>query len=129
VLFVGESKEIPSGYEVWIRGGRTPTGMDALLWAKRAQSLGAGEICLNAIDTDGTQAGYELSITKMISENVSIPVVASGGAGHPEHLFRVLTEGKADAALIASMVHFGHYTIREIKEYLCRKGVKVRMRW
>lgn len=129
VLYVGQSERIPSGYEVWINGGRTPTGIDALWWAKEAERLGAGEICLNSIDADGTQGGYELRITRMISENVSIPVVASGGAGHPEHLFQVLTEGKADAALIASMVHYNQYTIREIKEYLSQRGVKVRMRW
>ena len=127
--WVGPSEKIPSGYEVWINGGRTPTGIDALWWAKEAERLGAGEICLNSIDADGTQEGYELRITRMISEAVSIPVVASGGAGVPEHLFEVLTEGKADAALIASMVHYGLYSISEIKEYLARKGVKVRRVW
>lgn len=129
VLYVGKSEGIPSGYEVWINGGRTPTGIDALWWAKEAERLGAGEICLNSIDADGTQQGYELRITRMISEAVSIPVVASGGAGHPEHLFEVLTEGRADAALIASMVHYGHYRIGEIKHYLSQKGVKVREIW
>lgn len=129
VLYVGESERIPSGYEVWINGGRTPTGIDALWWAKEAERLGAGEICLNSIDADGTQQGYELRITRMISEAVSIPVVASGGAGHPEHLYEVLTKGKADAALIASMVHYGQYTVREIKQYLAQKGVKVREIW
>ena len=129
VLYVGKTERIPSGYEVWINGGRTPTGIDALWWAKEAERLGAGEICLNSIDADGTQEGYELRITRMISEAVSIPVVASGGAGHPEHLFEVLTEGRADAALIASMVHYGHYRIGEIKRYLSQKGVKVREIW
>lgn len=129
VLYVGESERIPSGYEVWINGGRTPTGIDALWWAKEAERLGAGEICLNSIDADGTQEGYELRITRMISEAVSIPVVASGGAGHPEHLVEVLTEGKADAALIASMVHYGKWTVGEIKEYLRARGVKVREIW
>lgn len=125
----GTSEEIPSGYEVWINGGRTPTGIDALWWAQEVERLGAGEICLNSIDADGTQEGYELRLTRMISEAVSIPVVASGGAGVPEHLFEVLTEGRADAALIASMVHYGLYSIREIKDYLARKGVKVRSVW
>lgn len=125
----GPSEEIPSGYEVWINGGRTPTGIDALWWAQEVERLGAGEICLNSIDADGTQEGYELRLTRMISEAVSIPVVASGGAGVPEHLFEVLTEGRADAALIASMVHYGLYSIREIKDYLARKGVKVRSVW
>jgi len=127
--WAGVSEKIPSGYEVWIHGGRTPTGIDAVWWAREAERLGAGEICLNSIDADGTQEGYELRITRMVSEAVSIPVVASGGAGVPEHLFEVLTEGKASAALIASMVHYNLYTIKEIKEYLDRKGVKVRKVW
>ncbi|HSO67346.1 MAG TPA: imidazole glycerol phosphate synthase subunit HisF, partial [Desulfatirhabdiaceae bacterium] len=101
---VKPSSAIPSGYEIVINGGRTHMGIDALEWAKRAESLGAGEICLNSIDADGTQEGYELNLTSLISTHVGIPVIASGGAGKPEHLLRVLTEGKADAALIASMV-------------------------
>jgi cyclase len=103
--------------------------MDALWWAKEAQNLGAGEICLNSIDADGTQDGYELSLTRMISEAVRIPVIASGGAGKPEHLLEILTNGKADAALIASMVHYRHYTIPEIKNYLMAHGVKTRLQW
>ena len=126
---VTPTEKIPSGYEIVIHGGRTYTGIDALWWAKEAENLGAGEICLNSIDADGTQAGFEVNLTKLISENVSIPVIASGGAGVPEHLYEVLTTAKADAALIASMVHYGTYTIREIKEYLHNKGVKVRMVW
>jgi cyclase len=126
---VERSAKIPSGYEVWIKGGRQPMGIDALWWAKEAENLGAGEIVLNSIDADGTKEGYELTITEMIASEVKIPVVASGGAGHPEHLYEVLTKGKADAALIASMVHYGLYTIREIKEYLAKKGVKVRLKW
>ncbi len=120
---------IPSGYEVVIQGGRTPMGIDALWWAKEGVRLGAGEICLNSIDADGTQAGYELTLTRMISEAVSIPVIASGGAGTPEHLARVLTEGHADAALIASMVHYGTYTIRGIQEYLAESHIPVRLLW
>ena len=123
------SPKIPSGYEMVIHGGRTPVGLDALWWAKEGQRLGTGEICLNSIDADGTQDGYELTLTRMISEAVSIPVIASGGAGQPEHLARVLTEGKADAALIASMVHYGTYTIRGIKEYLNGQGVPMRLIW
>ncbi len=123
------SEKIPSGYEIVIHGGRTYTGIDALWWAKEVVSLGAGEICLNSIDTDGTRAGYELVLTKLISENVSIPVVASGGAGVPSHLYDVLTKTNADAALIASIVHYGSYSIKEIKEYLHSHGVKVRMVW
>ena len=125
-LRVGESDAIPSGYEVVVKGGRERTGIDVLEWAKRAEELGAGEICLNSIDADGTKAGYELTITSMISENVGIPVIASGGAGTPEHLREVLVEGKADAALIASMVHFGEYSIATIKDYLASNGVRVR---
>jgi cyclase len=112
-----------------IDGGRTFVGLDALAWARQGESLGAGEICLNSIDADGTQEGYELTLTKMIASSVNIPVIASGGAGRIDHLFDVLTEGVADAALIASMTHYGTYTIREIKSYLHDKGIKVRMTW
>jgi len=117
---------IPSGYEVVIDGGRKLMGIDALEWAQRAEKLGAGEICLNSIDADGTQEGYELNLTSLISTQVGIPVIASGGAGRPEHLRDVLTDGHADAALIASMVHYGSYTISEIKAYLNSCGVRVR---
>ncbi len=126
---VAPTPKIPSGYEMVIHGGRTPMGLDALWWAQEAVRLGAGEICLNSIDADGTQAGYELTLTRMISEAVTIPVIASGGAGTPEHLCQVLTEGRADAALIASMVHYGTYTITEIKQYLDRRGIPVRLSW
>jgi len=105
VKHVGESARIPSGYEIVINGGRTYMGIDALKWAIEARERGAGEICLNSIDADGMQQGYELILTSLISENVGIPVIASGGAGKPEHLADVLTKGQADAALIASMVH------------------------
>lgn len=121
--------QMPSGYRVYINGGRTKTELDALEWAKKAVDLGAGEIVLNSIDADGTKAGYEIPITKMISENVAVPVIASGGGGKPEHLTQVLTEGKADAALIASMVHSGQYTIQGIKEELNKAGVAVRMNY
>ncbi len=126
VKYVGEKDKIPSGYEIVINGGRKHMGMDALKWAQRAQELGAGEICLNSIDADGMQQGYELNLTSLISENVSIPVIASGGAGKPEHLKDVLTKGRADAALIASMVHYGTYTIPGMKKYLDSSGIKVR---
>jgi cyclase len=127
--YVGKSKQIPSGYEIVINGGRMPMNMDALQWAQEAQKLGAGEICLNSIDADGTKEGYELNLTKLISDNVNIPVIASGGAGTPEHLRDVLTVARADAALIASMVHYGTYSITEIKSFLARSGVKVRRTW
>ncbi len=117
----------PSGYRVYINGGRIRTDLDALEWAKEAESRGAGEIVLNSIDADGTRDGYELTVTKMISEAVGIPVVASGGAGTPEHVANVLDAGKADAALIASMVHFGDYTIGEIKSFLNDRGIPVRL--
>jgi cyclase len=126
---VTPSDAIPSGYEMVINGGRTPMGTDALWWAQEAERLGAGEICLNSIDADGTQAGYELTLTRMISTAVSIPVIASGGAGTPEHLREVLTGGQADAALIASMIHYGTYTIKGIKEYLHDCGIPVRLAW
>lgn len=117
----------PCGYRIVINGGRTDTEWDALEWALKAQELGAGEIVLNSIDADGMKNGYELEVTKMISEAVSIPVVASGGAGTPAHLRDVLTKGKADAALIASMVHYGDYTVRQIKDELKEDGVSVRI--
>jgi cyclase len=126
---VKASAAIPSGYEMVIHGGRIRTGLDALWWAKEAERLGAGEICLNSIDADGTQDGYEIDLTRLISTSVHIPVIASGGAGKPEHLFDVLKQGCADAALIASMVHYKSYTISEIKAYLHGKGVKTRMTW
>ena len=123
---VPPSEKIPSGYEIVIDGGRRHMGLDALWWAREAQRLGAGEICLNSIDADGTRSGYELQLTRLISTQVQIPVIASGGAGTPEDLLHVLTEGCADAALIASMIHYGTYTIREIKKFLETNGVKVR---
>ena len=123
---VSVSYAIPSGYEIVIQGGRKPMGIDALAWAKQAEELGAGEICLNSIDADGTKQGYELNLTRMISEAVSIPVIASGGGGTCDHVVDVLGKGKADAALIASMVHYGDYTCSGIKEYVSSKGIKMR---
>jgi len=124
-----ECREFPSGYEVVINGGRTPMGVDALAWALQGESLGAGELVVNSIDADGTREGYEIKLTRMIAEAVSIPVIASGGAGKPEHLYEVLTEGKADAALVASMVHYGEYTVSQLKQWLHDKGVKVRLKY
>jgi cyclase len=117
----------PSGYEVVINGGRTPTGQDALAWAKKAEELGAGEICLNSIDADGTLDGYEITLTRLISSNVTIPVIASGGAGKPEHLLAAVTEGGASAALVASIVHYGQYSLDSLKECLKANGVPVRI--
>jgi cyclase len=129
VLRVTPSEQIPCGYEVYINGGRKAMGIDALAWALEAEQLGAGEICLNSIDADGTQDGYEMTVTPMISGAVSIPVIASGGAGRPEHLTEVVTEGLADAALIASMTHYGTYTIEQIKRDMAAGGVPVRLTW
>ncbi len=120
------SEAIPSGYEVVIDGGRTPMGMDAVEWAQEAEALGAGEICLNAIDTDGVRDGYELNITRKVADAVSIPVIASGGGGTPQHLIDAVTTGGAEAALIASMVHYGDYTVDSIKKDMRAAGVLVR---
>ena len=129
VLKVEASEKIPSGYEIVIHGGRTPTGMDALWWAQEGERLGAGELCVNSIDADGTKEGYEMTLTKMITDAVGIPVIASGGAGHPEHLRALLAEAQADAALIASITHYGEYTVGQLKEYLDKNGVKTRRTW
>jgi cyclase len=126
---VPPTPEIASGYEIVIRGGRTPMGIDAVQWARRGEELGAGEIVVNAIDADGTRQGYEITLTRSIADAVGVPVIASGGGGRPEHLYQVLTEGRADAALVASILHYDEYTIRQLKDHLHRRGVKVRMRW
>lgn len=126
---VEKSKKFPSGYEITIQGFRTRTGLDALQWAKRAADLGAGEIVVNSVDADGTQKGFEINLTRMIAENVGIPVVASGGGGTCRHLIDVFVEGKADAAIVASMTHTGKYTIRQIKDELVKAGIPVRQKW
>lgn len=119
-------KSMPSGYRILINGGRVKTDLDAREWAQKAVSLGAGEIVLNSIDADGTKNGYEIALTKMIAESVGVPVVASGGAGKPEHLADVFTRGSADAALIATMVHSGEYTVSSIKRALSEQKISVR---
>jgi cyclase len=126
---VDVSEQCPSGYEIVINGGRKPMGVDALAWALEGERLGAGELVVNSIDADGTRDGYAIELTRSISEAVRIPVIASGGAGVPDHLVEVLTKGKADAALIASMVHYGDYRVSELKGYLHDQGVKMRMGW
>ena len=123
------SPTLPSGYEIVVDGGRQPMGVDALAWAREGERLGAGELVANAIDADGTRAGYELTLTRMLGEAVRIPVIASGGAGEPAHLYDVLTAGRADAALVASMVHYGDYTVSGLKRYLHERGVKMRLSW
>lgn len=121
------SGSLPSGYEIVTHGGRRDTGMDALEWAHRGEGLGAGEIVVNSIDADGTLEGYALKLTRMFADNVGIPVIASGGGGRPEHLYDALTEGGADAALVASMLHYGHYSVDSIKQHLHDRGLKIRM--
>ncbi len=127
VLRTEVSEALPSGYEIVINWGRTKTGRDALAWALEGEQRGAGELVVNSIDADGTKDGYELTLTAMIARSVRIPVIASGGAGKPEHLYQVLTEGGADAALVASMVHYGDYTVGELKRYLHERGLKIRL--
>ncbi len=114
-------------WEVYINGGRIPTGLEAVSWAKKVEQLGAGEIVLTSMDADGTQDGYDLPMTRAVSQAVNVPVVASGGAGRPEHILEVLTEGKADAALAASIFHYEKYTIKETKELLAQHNVLVRI--
>ena len=126
---VEDRKKYPSGYEITTRGFRHRTGMDALVWAKKAQDLGVGEIVVNSVDADGTRDGFEINLTSMIAENVNIPVVASGGGGTCPHLAEVFTKGKADAAIIASMIHTGEYTIKQIKDNLIAAGIPIRQKW
>ncbi|MDP2841739.1 MAG: imidazole glycerol phosphate synthase subunit HisF, partial [Candidatus Methanoperedens sp.] len=114
-------------YEVVIYGGRTPTGLDTVHWAQNVERLGSGEILLTSMDRDGTKDGYDLPITRKLSEALDIPIIASGGAGNIEHMYDAFTRGKADAALAASIFHFGEYTIGEAKKYLSKKGVSVRV--
>ena len=123
------TQKIPSGYEIVINDGTVNTGMDAIEWAKTGEKLGAGELVVNSIDADGTKDGYELTLTRMIADSVGIPVIASGGAGKPEHLYEAFAIGHADAALVASIVHYGEYTCRELKDYLHSRGIKVRTKF
>lgn len=116
-----------SGWEVYVNGGRTPTGMDVLEWAERGVRLGAGEILLTSMDKDGTKDGYDIELTRAVSEAVGVPVIASGGAGELSHFYDVLTAGKADAVLAASVFHYGQYSVRQVKEYLKSRGVEVRL--
>lgn len=127
VVSIDCKRVAPDRWEVFVQGGRKPTGLDAVEWAMRAVALGAGEIVLNSIDADGTKAGYDLTITRRISEAVGVPVVASGGAGRLEHMVEVLGDGKADAVLAASIFHFGEYTVADVKRFLAEHGVAVRL--
>jgi cyclase len=114
-------------WEVYVNGGRTATGVDAVEWAKKAEGLGAGEILLTSMDKDGTKEGYDIELTKAISSSVKIPLIASGGAGTMEHVYEALTRGAADAALLASCLHYGDFRIKELKDFLTRKGIPVRL--
>jgi cyclase len=120
------SATLPSGFEVVIHGGRKRMGLDALVWARRAEALGAGEIVVNSIDADGTKSGYDVDLTSQVARAVSVPVIASGGGGESEHLRDVLTRGQADAALVASMLHYGTHTVSGIKDYLAGHGIPIR---
>src|SRR3954465_2066062 len=127
VVSIDAKRVAPDRWEVFSHGGRKSTGMEAIEWSQRAVSLGAGEIVLNSIDADGTKAGFDLVITRRISESVGVPVVASGGAGTLEHMAEVLLEGKADAVLAASIFHFGEYTVGDVKKFLAEKNIPVRL--
>ena len=127
VVSIDAKRTGPDTWGVFAHGGRKPTGLDAVEWATKAVSLGAGEIVLNSIDADGTKAGFDLTITRRISEAVGVPVVASGGAGTLEHMADVLIQGKADAVLAASIFHFGEYTVGDVKKFLAQKGITVRL--
>jgi cyclase len=127
VVSIDAKRVAPDKWEVFSHGGRKPTGLDAIQWAVKAFQLGAGEIVLNSIDADGTKAGYDLTITRRISESVGVPVVASGGAGTLHHMVEVLDQGKADAVLAASIFHFGTYTVGDVKTYLAQHSVPVRL--
>ena len=122
-----ESNKTKSGFEVYVEGGTKATGIDVVEWARRTEELGGGELLVTSIDADGTKQGYDLEFTKKIAASVKIPVIASGGAGKLEDIYLVLTEGRADAALAASIFHFQLYTVREVKEYLKRKGIEVKL--
>ena len=127
VVVAIDAKKTPDGYHIFKNGGRVDMGIDAIEWAMQADKLGAGEILLTSMDCDGTKAAYDIELTRLISENVSIPVIASGGAGKLEHFYDALTDGKADAALAASLFHFKELEIRQVKQYLKDRGVPVRL--
>jgi imidazole glycerol-phosphate synthase subunit HisF len=127
VVSIDAKKVAPDRWEVFSHGGRKSTGLDAIEWAKKAVSLGSGEIVLNSIDADGTKAGFDLVVTRRVSESVGVPVVASGGAGKLEHMAAVLLEGKADAVLAASIFHYGEYTVGDVKQFLAKQNIPVRL--
>ena len=122
-----KSGKLPSGFEVMIRGGTEGAGIDAVEWAQKAESLGAGAILPTSMDTDGAQTGYDIPMTRAIADAVGLPVIASGGAGELEHLYQAITEARADAVLVASIAHFGKFTIRQMKDYLAERGIPVNL--
>lgn len=124
-----DPKRFPSGYEVYIHGGRTPTGLDVVQWAQKVEELGAGEVLLTSMETDGVQQGFDLGITRAVADNVGIPVIASGGGGTPQHLVDGIKDGHAEAVFIASIVHYRTYSIRECKQAMHDAGIPVRMKW
>jgi cyclase len=121
------NSELPSGFEVMVKGGTEGTGIDAVEWAKKVEDLGAGAILPTSMDADGTQAGYDIPMTRAIADAVSLPIIASGGAGKLEHLYEAIVEGHADAVLVASIAHFGTYSIKQMKEYLAERGIPVNL--
>jgi cyclase len=127
IVIAIDAKRKEGSWEVYTHGGRIPTGIDAVLWAKRVEEMGAGEILLTSMDRDGTKDGYDIELTRTISERVGIPIIASGGVGHLEHLYEGLVFGKADAVLAASIFHYREYTIAQVKSFLKEKGVIVRL--
>ena len=127
VVAIDAKRAAPRRWEVYTHGGRRPTGRDAVEWAQEVVALGAGEILVTSMDADGQQTGYDIELTRAIAEATSVPVIASGGAGNLEHLRQVVTEGKADAVLAASIFHYGQFTIRQAKEYLAQQGLPVRL--
>ena len=127
VVAIDAKSNAEGGWEVYLHGGRTPTGIDAVWWAKEAERLGAGEILLTSMDMDGTKDGYDLQLTRAVVDSVNIPVIASGGAGKLEHLRDVFNIAGADAALVASIFHYGEFTVRQAKEYLRSEGIDVRL--
>jgi len=127
IVLACDAKKRDGGWEVYIHGGRTATGIDALEWIKKAVELGAGEILLTSMDTDGTKDGYDIELTRAVAEWVDVPVIASGGAGKMEHFKEIFHEGKADAALAASVFHYGTYSIRQVKQYLQQEGIEMRL--
>ncbi|MBM3846356.1 MAG: imidazole glycerol phosphate synthase subunit HisF [Verrucomicrobia bacterium] len=127
VVSIDAKRTLPGRWEVFVKGGRQATGLEAIVWAQQAVALGAGEIVLNSIDADGTKAGFDLEITRRVSESVGVPVVASGGAGNLDHMADVLLQGKADAVLAASIFHFNQHTVADVKRHLAARGIPVRL--